>query len=297
MITNPNCFISYSQDNDEHCKWVLKLATDLRMHGVNVVLDQWDLTLGKDLRFFMEQGLGESSFVLCICSEKYVEKVNCGKGGAGYEGMIMTQSLLKNCNQDYVIPIVRNNDTDNKVPICFGSKLYIDFDSDDDYYSNYQKLIEHIYQQDISRKPPLGKNPFEYISTAIEKKVLIDKTKYCSSSMDGSVEFLYENNNHYFLLGTGEYSFNTRWSRCGKNAIYAYGKIGVNQEYSAYPSLSDIIMFDFCSNVRTVRTGEIIVMENEYHHFAAIKIGIVTSTSHGDKIDLLKFDYHIFSAL
>lgn len=37
--------------------WVLKLATDLRKHGVDVFLDQWDARLGNDLAFFMEQGL------------------------------------------------------------------------------------------------------------------------------------------------------------------------------------------------------------------------------------------------
>lgn len=29
-VEHPKLFISYSHDNDEHKKWVLKLATDLR---------------------------------------------------------------------------------------------------------------------------------------------------------------------------------------------------------------------------------------------------------------------------
>ena len=108
-MRNPTVFISYSHDNEQHKAWVIKLATDLRSHGVNAILDQWDLRIGADLRFFMENGLSEANLVLCICSEDYVRKVNSGSGGSGYEGMIMTQSLLQNAKTEFVISIVRNN--------------------------------------------------------------------------------------------------------------------------------------------------------------------------------------------
>ena len=106
--------------------WVLKLATDLRSHGVNAILDQWDLRVGSDLRFFMEQGLSEANLVLCICSKAYVDKFNSGNGGSGYEGAIMTQPLLRDVKTDYIISVVRNNESDKKVPTALGSKLYID---------------------------------------------------------------------------------------------------------------------------------------------------------------------------
>lgn len=48
-MDNPTVFISYSHDDKQHEAWVLKLATDLRSHGVNAILDQWDLRLGSDL--------------------------------------------------------------------------------------------------------------------------------------------------------------------------------------------------------------------------------------------------------
>lgn len=93
---HPRVFISYSHDDKDHKNWVLKLATDLRSHGVDVTLDQWDLRLGDDLPFFMEQGLSSSSLVLCICSNTYVQKANAGKGGAGYEKKILAADLMKN---------------------------------------------------------------------------------------------------------------------------------------------------------------------------------------------------------
>lgn len=39
MKENPIVFISYSHDSDGHKEWVKALATRLRHHGVDVILD------------------------------------------------------------------------------------------------------------------------------------------------------------------------------------------------------------------------------------------------------------------
>lgn len=109
-----DAFISYSWDNESHKDWVLKLASDLRRHGVDVVLDQWDLRLGDDLAFFMEQGLGQSHIVICVCSDKYVDKANSGTGGAGYEKRILAADMISDANKRYIIPIIRNNQRKEK---------------------------------------------------------------------------------------------------------------------------------------------------------------------------------------
>ena len=102
-------FISYAWDNEEHINWVLKFATDLRRHGIDAILDQWDARLGNDLSFFMEDGLTSSHFVLCICSDKYVEKANGGIGGAGYEKRIIASEMLSSDNVSFIIPIIKGN--------------------------------------------------------------------------------------------------------------------------------------------------------------------------------------------
>lgn len=292
---NPNVFLSYSHDSTEHENWVLKLATDLRSHGVNAILDQWDLRLGNDLRFFMENGLSSSTLVLCVCSEKYVLKVDSGDGGAGYEGMIMTQNLLQHANSDYIIPIIRNNNSSKKVPMAFGSKQYIDFSNDDSYVQKYQELLERIYGEDTKKKPPLGNNPFnEELSKRIIQKTALESIKYSSPQMDGTVTFRFDNNNGNYIIGSGEYAFETHWSRSGNNSIHVYGKIGFLPDATVYPEENEISNFDFSSTVRTIRTGQIVIVENTYHHFAAIKLGKVQSGGHGYPFDEMIFDYHIY---
>ena len=181
MEEHPIVFISYSHDSDEHKEWVKSLATRLRGHGVDVILDQWDLHIGQDLRFFMEQGVTKSKMVLCVCSENYVNKANSGIGGTGYESMIISQDLLSNVNLEYIIPIVRNNNLEKKTPICLGTKLYIDFSDDSLFFENYRTLLERIYNEDEKKKPPLGKNPFaNAVGDEIIVKTSIDATKYYS---------------------------------------------------------------------------------------------------------------------
>lgn len=295
-MDNPTVFISYSHDDKQHEAWVLKLATDLRSHGVDAILDQWDLRLGSDLRFFMEKGLSASNLVLCVCSEMYVQKVNSGIGGAGYEGMIMSQSLLSNANSEFVISIVRNNPSQQKVPMTFGTKYYIDFSDDTQYIAKYWELLERIYGEDSKKKPPLGENPFSAkLSEAIAVKTEIEKVLYHSPAMDGTVTFRYDNNKGIYTIGNGEYKFDTRWSGCNNNSIYAIGLLGFKPEEEEFPpKLQTILNYDFSSRTRTIRTGQIVIFENLNRHFAAVRLGPVKSSSHGNLYDEMTFEYYIY---
>ena len=297
-MDKPTVFISYSHDNDEHKSWALKLASNLTSHGVIVILDQWDLRLGSDLRFFMENGLSESKLVLCICSETYVHKVNSGKGGSGYEGMIMTQSLLQDANSDFIISIIRNNNSNDKVPKAFASKFYIDFSDDDKYVEKFQELLERIYGEDVKKKPPLGENPFDgNLSRQIDIKTKVESALYHSPDMEGTVTFRFDNNNGCYIIGNGEYAFETRWSRAGNNSIYAYGLIGYKTGETEFPKSENLYDYDYSSNVRTIQTGQIVVFRNLNRHFAAIKLGPVKSSSHGYDYDEMTFDYKIYSGI
>src|SRR4051812_6679259 len=103
----PKAFISYSHDTQEHKKWVLELATRLRNNGIDAILDQFELRPGADIPHFMETHLSSSNKILMICTDKYVDKANKGQGGVGYEKMIITSTLMKNIDENKIIPIIR----------------------------------------------------------------------------------------------------------------------------------------------------------------------------------------------
>ena len=300
MEKSPKVFISYSHDSEEHKKWVLKLATDLRKHlGVDVSLDQWDLRVGGDLSLFMEQGLSDASLVLCVCSEEYVRKADAGVCGTGYEKMILVQSMLEDTNRDFIIPIVRNNQSKNKTPRFLGTKIYIDFSDDSLYLDKLSELVARIYNEDITRKPPIGTSPFDRgFADQIKVKTMVEKTQYYSLDMRGTVSFNYKNNSGMFTIGSGEFEFITEWSECGHNSIYAYrdkvSAIGYIPGRTTYPELYEIQTFDFTSRARTVYVGEVVIWMNKFGRFAATKITDVTRA--GQNIaGNLSFDYMIYT--
>ncbi|WP_321822661.1 MULTISPECIES: toll/interleukin-1 receptor domain-containing protein [unclassified Burkholderia] len=159
MTPAPKVFLSYSHDDDNHKGWVLHLANQLVVNGVDVILDQWDLGLGQDLASFMEHSLSGSQRVLAICTDNYNKKANSGIGGVGYEKSILTAELLQNQNTNKFIPLVRGA-TGNKVPTCLGSRFYIDFSDDSQFQSKLDELLREILDSPKAKKPAIGKNPF-----------------------------------------------------------------------------------------------------------------------------------------
>ena len=121
----PTVFISYSHDSKVHKQWVLELAQKLRQNGVDIIIDQWDLDPGDDAVKFMEYWVQNSDRVLMICTEPYVNKVNEGEGGAGYEATIVTQELVRNSGTKKFIPIIRQSQGSYVLPTCVGTRMAV----------------------------------------------------------------------------------------------------------------------------------------------------------------------------
>ena len=292
-------FISYSHDTEEHSAWVAKLAGHLRSHGVDVIFDQWDLRLGDDLPFFMENGLSKSNMVLIICSLNYVEKANSGISGAGYEKRILSSDMIYGGNRDLIIPVIRNN-KDKEVPHFLKGIMYLDFTSDDEYFAKYRQLLERIYDEDLKAKPALGKNPFDTtsLSNSIAMTIELDKINDVNQALNGHVEFEYSSNDGKFTIGAGEYAFGTMWTTANYRSIHCYRdhvkRLGFNSKYNRFPTIPEIPEFDFSSRARAVNIGQVFVLENHYHHFAAIKVVSIRLTGN-DQNNYVGFDYKIYT--
>ena len=164
----PNAFISYSHDSQAHKKWVLDLATRLRNVGVDSSLDQWDLGPGDDIARFMETHLAAADRVLMICTESYVEKANFGKGGVGYEKMIVTAELMRNIDSNKVIPLVRQKGT-HFVPAFLSTKLYLDFSFSDQFELAFDDLTRALHGAPLFVKPPISNSPFTPVPSTPER--------------------------------------------------------------------------------------------------------------------------------
>jgi hypothetical protein len=156
----PTVFVSYSHDSREHKQWVAQFATALMEKHVQVIFDQWDLEPGDDVPKFMERAVKQADRVLMICTEPYVRKANDGKGGVGYEAMIVTGELVRDLGTRKFVPIIRQGGGEPVVPSCVGTRLWVDFSKDEDFDSALGELIKTLHQAQHLAKPTLGPDPF-----------------------------------------------------------------------------------------------------------------------------------------
>ncbi len=159
--TNPPVvFVSYSHDNDEHKKWVLEFSEKLVKYGIDTILDQWDLDFGADTTKFMEDSIKCADKVLMICTECYVQKMNDREGGVGYEAVLATGNLIENLGTTKFIPVVRQDNSNSKLPTCMGSRKFVNFNDTKNYEEEFKKLAGQLHKTPANVKPKLGSNPF-----------------------------------------------------------------------------------------------------------------------------------------
>lgn len=295
----PKVFVSYSHDSEAHKAWVLALATRLVANGVDVVLDQWDLRLGGDLPHFMEQGLSAANRVLAVCTESYVGKANAGRGGVGYEKMILTAQLMQEVTSDRIVPVIRANSLAKPVPIFLSSRMFIDFRDDLAFEGKYAELIRDIHGQEVKPRPPLGRNPFGAEIAATAPIVSFGSARYVSPATSGTVTFDYSNNNGRFTFGAGDMAFETAWSESGTNSIHAYTdppsirSVAIALGATAIAQIQDATQYDPSSRVRTPYAGEILVWQNTAGYFLATKVLSVQVRGTESKLDQLHLEYKI----
>lgn len=295
----PKVFVSYSHDSEAHKDWVLALATRLIANGVDVVLDQWDLRLGSDLPHFMEQGLSAAQRVLAVCTESYVGKANAGRGGVGYEKMILTAQLMQDITSDRIVPVIRTNSLAQPVPTFLSSRVFIDFRDDLAFEAKYAELIRDIHGQEIKPRPPLGRNPFAAETAAKAPIVSFGSERYVSPATSGTVTFDYSNNNGRFTFGAGDMAFETAWSHAGAGSIHAYTNppsirsVAIAAGVNAIAEIEDASQYDPSSRVRTPHAGEILVWQNTAGYFLATKILSVQVRGTGNALDQVNLEYRI----
>ncbi len=66
MRRHPNVFISHASESEEHYVWVRQSAAQLRLDGIGVEIDEWDLIRGNRPPLFMEATIADTDYVLVI---------------------------------------------------------------------------------------------------------------------------------------------------------------------------------------------------------------------------------------
>lgn len=225
-------FISYAWekrdlDDDKIKSFVQWLAIYLKKWNIDVQLDLYENHPGSNLDQFMSKGINSSNFVICVCTETYIDKMKDSKTGVYNEITL----LKKLANSTFIIPIVERGKV-NILPDFFKGKFVSEF------------LISRPYSQENK------KNMFELISTLRDENLSIDdinveariddyyknvetfklqgkveKIMNFEAQAENRVTFQYLLNGGDFTIGIPPMSFITHWSTAGPNSIYSCNKV------------------------------------------------------------------------
>lgn len=159
----PKLFISYSWSSRDHEAFVLKLATELRESGINVILDKWDLREGDDAPAFMERMVNDDSIqrVLLVCDREYKTKADHRKAGVGTEAQIISPSIYKSVSQNKFVAAIteRDDDGDAILPAYYASRVYIDLSYESRYSEEFERLLRWVFDKPLYPKPEIGARP------------------------------------------------------------------------------------------------------------------------------------------
>src|SRR5437660_689237 len=75
MVSAPKVFISYSHDSIQHRDRVRHLADQLRSDGIDAGIDQYFPAPSQGWPIWMERQIRESDYVLIVCTNTYLKKV------------------------------------------------------------------------------------------------------------------------------------------------------------------------------------------------------------------------------
>ena len=119
------------------------------------------------------------------------------------------------------------------------------------------------------------------------------------TSLTGEAVWLNYDDGDQFVIGQGERTFETRWSKCNATSIHVYNDgssiegVALASGYTEIEQIIDARFLEYTGRTRTPREGEIVLFRNVNAFYAAVQVLDIKDNSRGDAIDELRFRYVI----
>lgn len=125
------------------------------------------------------------------------------------------------------------------------------------------------------------------------------RSGYASKRLSGRATFDYSNNNGLYMIGDGDLSFETKWSKASDRSIHLYNdppsieSVAIAIGAKSIEDVTDAGSFDSSSRSRTLNEGEVAVLKNRHGNFAALQVLDIKDRTRSDDRDELTFRYVI----
>lgn len=219
-------FISYAWTSVEHRQWVRLLATQLRLLGYTVLIDN-ALPYGSSLSEFMRE-VTASDRVLMVADGNYVERADHRpESGVGIENKWL-EGVFQEKPTSWLSVLFVNN-PNFRLPAWLINENPKGFDFNATPEKNSFPGVEQM--DDLWRwieGLPADKAHALPAAVLLERTarleridVLRDPANYANPAIEGRITFAYKDNSHY-KIGNGEYEFKLSFSGRGTNSVYMY---------------------------------------------------------------------------
>ena len=138
-----------------------------RADGVDASLDQWAAVPGDQLPAFMERSIGDSDFVLMVCTPRYNARSEERIGGVGYEGDIIAGEFMRHRNHRKFIPLLRRGTEEDSMPRWLKGKYFIDLRDGPRFEAQYQDLLTTVHDERPAPPPVRPRKPADSKETPV----------------------------------------------------------------------------------------------------------------------------------
>nr|WP_321444590.1 pentapeptide repeat-containing protein [uncultured Cohaesibacter sp.] len=167
-------------------------------------------------------------------------------------------------------------------------------------------LHRHAASSSTTRDYPSKEDApqFPYISESrhsetVKKRSQVPPPDFPLTSAE--ISFDYTSHDGIALIGNGETVFETKWSNGDSSSMHIYNDptgirgVAVATGFSSIDDINPKIVagLDFTSRARTIKEGEIAVVENNSGRFLAARVIKIRATSHGDSENLVTLRYKL----
>jgi hypothetical protein len=154
--STPEVFISYRHESAPYQAWAKKLATDLRTHGINALLDQWEISPGDSIADYAATNIAKADAMLFIITEAAVAAVEAEETTRSvlkFEFQIANARRYRDGNFK-IIGILRSG---QRPPNHIADSLYLDFRQDEQYDTQLTMLVNGLTGTSV--KPAIAPVP------------------------------------------------------------------------------------------------------------------------------------------
>ena len=172
-MTAPNVFISYSQDSPEHNKRVLDFANSLRTKGINATIDQFEPYPEEGWARWMDAQIRDSDFVLLVCTENYLNKVQekvaatAGMGALWEANLIYNELYITKARTQKFIAMFFADGKADHIPSPIRTHTYHNIDT------QFDEIVARLTGNTPNLRAPLGTLPATPPKAEVETKFIL----------------------------------------------------------------------------------------------------------------------------